>query len=93
MSKSSADTVTWDAVRISDAGADRCAQLCERTEHQAPIDLDRARHLGIEIVLRLEITLQIFDVVPPRRILSHAAGGHHERDQRNRHGTTHRAEL
>ena len=44
-------------------------------------------------MLRLEITLQIFDVVPPRWILSHAAGGHHERDQRNRHSTPHRADL
>ena len=49
-------------------------------------------HLGIEVVLRLEITLEILYVVPPRWILSHAAGGHHERDQRNRHGTPHRAQ-
>ena len=91
MSKSSADTVTWDAIWTIDAGADRCAQLGERTERQAPSDIDRARHLGIEVVLRLKITLQIFDVVPPRWILSHAAGGHHDCDQRNCHGTSHRA--
>ncbi len=92
MSRSSADTVTWEAIWTGDARADRCAQLCERTERQAPGGIDRARHLGIEVFLRLEITLQIFDVVPPRWILSHAAGGHHERDQRNRHGTAYCAE-
>jgi hypothetical protein len=73
MSQSSADTVTWEAIWTSDAGADGCPQRCERTERQAPSDIDRARHLGIEVVLRLKITLQIFDVVLPRWILSRAA--------------------
>ncbi len=65
--------MTWEAIWTSDCGAGRCAQRCERTECQAPSDIDRARHLGIEVVLRLKITLQIFDVVLPRWILSRAA--------------------
>ncbi len=90
MSGASANTVAWDAVWTSTASGSHNSASEQNVKHQSTFIGPSL--LGVEVVLRLKITLQILDVVPPRWILSHAAGGHHERDQRNRQGTPHRAE-